>query len=72
MTVPQRWIRKTMDMFGIAKSMDKILNESMRHWNTNLMVGKQQLRKVNIPGCQLVSTTVRIGYDIAYYETTRS
>lgn len=41
-------ISKTLGMLGATENKQKLINESMKHWNTELIGEKQKLGRVNI------------------------
>ena len=47
-TIPHSWIIKCLQMFGAATNMIALLEKSMAHWRTELIVGGQTLGIVNI------------------------
>lgn len=43
--VQHSWINEIMRMFGVVQNMEKMLDESMKYWITELKRGKQKLGK---------------------------
>ena len=46
--VPHSWIRKCMEMFGVAGNMQRFLSKSMDYWQTDLRSGGINLGNVKI------------------------
>ena len=46
--VPHRWILKTLELFGTARSTIELFKRSMRSWRTVLFSRKNKLGKVDI------------------------
>ena len=46
--VPHAWIRKCMEMFGMAGNMQRFLSKIMDSWQTDLMSGGVNLGNVKI------------------------
>ena len=46
--VPHSWMKKCMEMFGVAVNVRSFVNASMKQWNTELTAGNQRLGNVKI------------------------
>ena len=46
--VPHSWIKKSMEICGVADTISHILSKSMESWKTILMTGNEELDRVNI------------------------
>ena len=46
--VPHSWIRKTLEMCGVAENVKEVLSESMKTWRTELTSGNTSLGQVEI------------------------
>ena len=46
--VPHSWIKKTLEMCGVAENIKNVLSESMKTWRTNLTSGNTSLGQVEI------------------------
>ena len=46
--VPHSWIKKSMEMCGVADNISHILSKSMESGQTILMAGNEELARVNI------------------------
>ena len=46
--LPHSWIIKTLELYGIAENIVKLIAESMKGWQTMLTAGSEELAKVNI------------------------
>ena len=46
--IPHSWIRKTLEMFGIADNVRNMMRESTQKWNTELTAGGRILGNVRI------------------------
>ena len=46
--IPHSWIRKTLEMFGIADNVRNLMRESTQKWNTELTAGGRRLGNVRI------------------------
>ena len=46
--VPHSWIKKSMEICGVADTVAHILSKSMESWQTILMTGNEELDRVNI------------------------
>ena len=46
--VPHNWMKKSMDMFGVAVNVRSFVNASMKQWNTELTASNQRLGNVKI------------------------
>ena len=46
--VPHSWIRKCMEMFGVAGNMQRFLSKSMDYWQTDLRSGGINLGNVKV------------------------
>ena len=46
--VPYSWIKKSIQMCGVADNMSHLLSKSMESWKTILMSGNEELARVNI------------------------
>ena len=46
--IPHSWIKKCMEMFGIADNIQRVIRNSMDSWRTNLTSNGQDLGEVKI------------------------
>ena len=46
--VPHSWLKKCMNIFGVADNMQKVLTNSMERWKTELTSGGEKLGTVRI------------------------
>ena len=46
--IPHSWIKKCMDMFGVADNIQKVIGKSMETWRTNLTANGEDLGEVKI------------------------
>ena len=46
--VPHSWIKKSMEICGVANNTSHLLSKSIENWQTILMAGNEQLARVNI------------------------
>ena len=46
--IPHSWIRKTLEVFGIADNVRNLMRKSTQKWNTELTAGGRILRNVKI------------------------
>ena len=46
--VPHSWIKKSMEICGVADNTSHLLSKSIENWQTILMAGNGQLARVNI------------------------
>ena len=46
--VPHSWIKKSMEMCGVADNIFHLLSKSMESWQTILMSGNEELARVSI------------------------
>ena len=46
--VPHLWIKKSMEMCGVADNISHLLSKSMENWQKILMAGNEELARVNI------------------------
>ena len=46
--LPHTWIIKTLELYGIAENIVKLIAESMKNWQTIITSGREELAKVNI------------------------
>ena len=46
--VPQSWIRKDIEVFGVTINVRSFVNASMKQWKTELTAGNQRLGNVKI------------------------
>ena len=46
--VPHLWIKKSMEMCGVADNIFHLLSKSMESWQTILMSGNEELTRVNV------------------------
>ena len=46
--VPYSWIKRCMEVFGVAVNVRTFVNASMKQWNIELTAGNQRLGNVKI------------------------
>ena len=46
--IPHSWIKKCMEMFGVAVNVTFFLNASVKQWNTELTSSNQRLGNLKI------------------------
>ena len=46
--VPHSWIKKSMEMCGVADKISHLLSKSMESWQTILLTGNEEIAKINI------------------------
>ena len=46
--VPHSWIKKCLELFGVAESIKMLLVNSMKKWRVILCAGNSKLREVHI------------------------
>ena len=46
--VPHSWIKKCLELFGVAESIKMLLVNSMKKWRVILCAGNSELREVDI------------------------